>query len=110
MTLVEGLVEDMFEDIADVTLIAEDTKPILTDDANKEIPSKWRHLVAKFCTNARIYKKFMWRHLLTKLASYKVPLVMVSTHGSVVPLAMFNTKIKSTPASFFETSFNFGRL
>ena len=31
----------------------------------------------------------MWRHLLTKLASYKVPLVMVSTHGSVVPLAMF---------------------
>ena len=32
----------------------------------------------------------MWRHLLTKLASYKVPLVMVSTHGSVVPLAMFS--------------------
>ena len=44
----------------------------------------WRHLVAKF-TNARISKK----KLLTKLASYKVPLVMVSTHGSVVPLAMF---------------------
>ena len=39
MILVEGLVEDMFEDIADVTLIDEDTKPILTDDANKEIPS-----------------------------------------------------------------------
>ena len=35
MTLVEGLVEDL----ADVTLIDEDTKPILTDDANKEIPS-----------------------------------------------------------------------
>ena len=34
----------------------------------------------------------MWRHLLTKLASYKVPLVMVSTHGSVVPLAMFSNK------------------
>ena len=31
----------------------------------------------------------MWCHLFTKLASYKVPLVMVSTHGSVVPLAMF---------------------
>ena len=39
MILVEGLVEDMFEGIADVTLIDEDTKPILTDDANKEIPS-----------------------------------------------------------------------
>ena len=69
MTLVKGLVEDLFEDIADVTLIDEDTKPILTDDANKEIPSnmtmhvapqggqisyqcKWRHLVAKFPANA----------------------------------------------------------
>ena len=31
----------------------------------------------------------MWRHLFTKFASYKVPPVMVSTHGSVVPLAMF---------------------
>ena len=31
----------------------------------------------------------MWRQLLTKFASYKVPPVMVSTHGSVVPLAMF---------------------
>ena len=40
MTLVKGLVEDLFEDIADVTLIDEDTKPILTDDANKEIPEK----------------------------------------------------------------------
>ena len=39
MTLVEGLVEDLFEDIVDVTLIDEDTKPILTDDDNKEIPS-----------------------------------------------------------------------
>ena len=39
MILVDGIVEDMFEDIADVTLIDEDTKPILTDDANKEIPS-----------------------------------------------------------------------
>ena len=59
----------------------------LVDDsgANKEIPSKWRHLVAKFCTNARISNKFM----LTKFASYEVPPVMVSTHGSVVPLAMF---------------------
>ena len=55
MTLVKGLVEDLFEDIADVTLIDEDTKPILTDDANKEIPinmTMWRHLVAKFLTNA----------------------------------------------------------
>ena len=32
MTLVKGLVEDLFEDIADVTLIDE-------DDANKEIQS-----------------------------------------------------------------------
>ena len=39
MTLVEGLVDDLFEDIVDVTLIDEDTKPILTHDANKEIPS-----------------------------------------------------------------------
>ena len=39
MTLVKGLVEDLFEDIADVTLIDEDTKPILTDDDNKEIPT-----------------------------------------------------------------------
>ena len=38
MTLVEGL----FEDIADVTQIDEDTKPILTDDANKEIPSNMK--------------------------------------------------------------------
>ena len=30
MTLVKGLVEDLFEDIADVTLIEEDAKPILT--------------------------------------------------------------------------------
>ena len=33
------LVEDLFEDIADVTLIDEDTKSILTDDASKGIPS-----------------------------------------------------------------------
>ena len=46
MTLVEGLVEDLFEDIADVTLIDEDTKPILTDDANKEIPSNMTMHVA----------------------------------------------------------------
>ena len=39
MTLVKDLVEDLFEDIADVTLIDEDTTPILTDNANKEIPS-----------------------------------------------------------------------
>ena len=45
--------------------------------------------MAKFCTNARISNKFMWRHLLTKFASYRVLPVMVSTHGSVVPLAMF---------------------
>ena len=51
---------------------------------------KWRHLVAKFCTNARIFNTFMWGHLLTKFASYKVLPVMVSTHGSVVPLAMFH--------------------
>ena len=46
-------------------------------------------MVAKFCTNARISNKFMKRHLLTKFASYRVLPVMVSTHGSVVPLAMF---------------------
>ena len=32
----------------------------------------------------------MLGHLLTKFASYKVPPVMVSTHGSVVPRAMFH--------------------
>ena len=47
MILVEGLVEDMFEDIADVTLIDEDTKSILTDDdVNKEIPSNTTMYVA----------------------------------------------------------------
>ena len=46
MILVEGLDEDMFEDIADVTLIDEDTKPLLTDDANKEIPSNMTMHVA----------------------------------------------------------------
>merc|ERR1712218_565348 len=71
---------------------------------------KWRHLVAKFLTNAsgatwwpnfllmqlappggQISNKCMWYNLFmfTKFASYKVPPVMVSTHGSVVPLAMF---------------------
>ena len=30
----------------------------------------------------------MWRHLVTKFASYEVPPVMVSTHGSIVSLAM----------------------
>ena len=45
--------------------------------------------MSKFCTNARISNKFIRRHLLTKSANYKVLPVMVSTHGSVVPLAMF---------------------
>ena len=45
MTLVKGLVEDLFEDIA-VTVIDEDTKPILTDDDNKEIPSNMTMQVA----------------------------------------------------------------
>ena len=49
---------------------------------------KWRHLLAKFLTNA-ISNQCMWHHLFTKFASYKVPPVLVSTHGSVVPLAMF---------------------
>ena len=59
----------LIEDLAYVTLIDEDTKSILTDDANKEIPSnttmhvappggqtfyfcKWRPLVAEFLTDA----------------------------------------------------------
>ena len=37
------------------------------------------------------------RHLL---ASYKVPLVMVSTHGSVVPLAMFIISLFETRSPF----------
>ena len=32
----------LIEDLAYVTLIDEDTKSILTDDANKEIPSNMR--------------------------------------------------------------------
>ena len=32
--------ETLLEDLADVTLIDEDTKSIVTDDANNEIPSK----------------------------------------------------------------------
>ena len=37
-----------------MTLIYEKTKLILTDDANKEIPTQclWHHPVAKFLTNA----------------------------------------------------------
>ena len=73
----------------------------------------WRHLVAKFLTNASgttwwpnflliqvapsgvwISNKCMWSHLLTKFAIYKVPPVMLSTHGSVVPLAMFVLKLQ----------------
>ena len=41
MTLVKGLVEDLFEDIADVTLIDEDTKPILTDMPIKKSQAIW---------------------------------------------------------------------
>ena len=36
----------LIEDLAYVTLIDEDTKPILTDDANKEIPSNMTMHVA----------------------------------------------------------------
>ena len=39
----------------------------------------------------------MWCHLFNKFASYKVPPVMVSTHGSVVPLAMFVVFKPHTP-------------
>ena len=65
---------------------------------------KWHHLVAKFPTNscgANWWPKFFPMQvappvdLLTKFASYKVPPVMVSTHGSVVPLAMFQSKTKN---------------
>ena len=42
MALVEGLVEDL----ANMTLIDEDAKSILTDDANKKIPSNMRMQVA----------------------------------------------------------------
>ena len=47
---------------------------------------KLNNNIPKFYSN-----KCMWYHLFmfTKFASYKVPPVMVSTHGSVVPLAMF---------------------
>ena len=81
------------EHLAEMTLIDENTQLILTDDSIRKSQAiwqcMWRHLVAKFCTNARIFNKFMWHHLLTKFASYRVLPVMVSTHGSVVPLAMF---------------------
>ena len=46
MTLVEGLVEDLFEDIADVTLIDEDIDSIPTDDANRAIQSNLAMQVA----------------------------------------------------------------
>ena len=58
---------DLFADLTDVTLAAEDTNSILTDNANRAIQGnvamhvtlpggqiwnqcKWRHLVAKFAT------------------------------------------------------------
>ena len=40
------LVDDQLEDLADLTLIDENTKLILTDDANKEIPSNMTMHVA----------------------------------------------------------------
>ena len=46
MTLVEGLAEYLVGDIANVTLIDEDTKSILTDDASKGIPSNMTMHVA----------------------------------------------------------------
>ena len=45
--------------------------------------------MAKFCTNARISNKFIRLHLLTKFASYKVPPVMVSSHGSLVSTLLY---------------------
>ena len=103
MTLVLGPLEDLVEDIADMTLIDEDTKSILTDYANKEVPSNTTMHVAKFLTYAsctlwwlNISNKYMWRHLLTKFTNYKVPpgvQFMVSTHGSVVLLSMFYAKV-----------------
>ena len=44
MALVKDL--DLFEGLSDVILIDGDTKPILTDDANKEIPSNMTMHVA----------------------------------------------------------------
>ena len=47
------LVDDQLEGLADLTLIDENTKLILIDDADKEIPSNMTmHLVAKFLNNA----------------------------------------------------------
>ena len=40
--------------------------------------------------------------LLNLLATYKVPPVMVSTHGSVVPLAMFNIFFRSYLVKFHQ--------
>ena len=39
--------------------------------------------------------------MFTKFASYKVPPVMVSTHGSVVPLAMFFSLLLQIQMSVF---------
>ena len=49
-----------------------------------------------------ISDKCIWRQLFTKFVSYKVPPVMVSTHGSVVPLAMFKPKSLSCHTLSFE--------
>ena len=51
----------------------------------------------------QISNKCMWHHLLTKFASCKVPPVMVSTHGSVVPLTMFiiNSRVFSILCNFY---------
>ena len=50
-----SLSETPFADLTDVTLADEDTNSILTDDSNWTIPvwhCKWRHVVAKFKTDA----------------------------------------------------------
>ena len=62
-------------DLTDVTLADEDTNSIVTDNANRAIQGKWRHLVAKFAINAS------GAMLLPSLVQ-----VSESISGSVVPL------------------------
>ena len=59
-----SLTKKRFADLTDVTLADEDTKPILTDNANRVIPGN----VAMHVTQpgGQLWKQCKWRHLMTK--------------------------------------------
>ena len=89
---VENLAEDLVEDLVETLLmwlwVAKYSILMLPIEKFQAIwQCKWRHLMAKFLTDSSI-NLCKWRHLLAKFVTNKVTQVMVSTHGSVVLLAI----------------------